>query len=752
MSITERLARACSRRPWLVVGAWVVLVLVGGFFARGIGDVLTTEFVLTNNPESSQAEKLIEERLRGPDRAEEFLIVYSETSTVDDPAYREFVDELVKNIGGLYGTVEAVTSYYETQDEGFVSADRHRTIVPVALNGEVSEAADNVGLVLQVVEAGNGRGSFEVLTVGNGSIARFFNEQSESDLLRGEIIGIPIALIILVIVFGALVAAGVPLLVAIASIIVAIGTTALVGQAFELNFFVVNMITMVGLAVGIDYSLFVIHRYREERSRGLAKDDAIARTGATAGRAVLFSGGAVIVGLTGMLIIPINVYRSLAVGAIGVAALAVVAALTLLPAVISILGDKINAMRIPFLQTQPADESRGGFWHWVATNVMNHPVVSLVASGGLLIALAIPYFSINAGLAGVTSLPEGSDVREAFETLDEDFSSGLLSPVEIAVAAPNVNLPSILVAIDDVLTSIQGDERFQNATFETNADSDLTVISALVKGDPESEAAHDAVSSLREEYVPAAFGRVEARALVTGETAEEQDMFNTITTYTPIVFAFVLGLSFILLLVLFRSIVVPIKALIMNVLSVGAAYGLLVLVFQHGIGNELFGFQQSDIIAAWLPLFLFAFLFGLSMDYHVFLLSRIRERWELTGDNAGSVAYGLSSTAGLITGAALIMVAVFSGFAMGELTELQQMGFGLAVAVLIDATIVRSILVPASMALLGDWNWYLPGWLQWLPSLQVEGVAPDQSAAKESLSEETDLEETSVAVPVFKSR
>jgi len=723
MGITERLARVSAQRPWIVVAAWVVLVAVGAFFALGIGDVLTTEFTLTNNPDSVQAETLIEERLRGPERAEEFLIVQSETLTVDDAAFQERVEALVAELTALEGTVEAAISYYQVRDEAMVSADRRKTVVPVVLTGKAAEAADNVGPVVNVVEEANGQDGFEVLTVGAGSIARMVNEQSEKDLQRGEIIGIPIALIILILVFGALAAAGVPLLLAVVSIIAAVGTTALIGQAFDLNFFVVNMITMVGLAVGIDYSLFVIHRYREERSRGLDKADAIARTGATASRTVLFSGGAVIVGLTGLLIVPTNVYRSLGIGAITVAAFAVLAALTLLPAMLSIVGDRINAGRIPFLQTQKDAEGAGGFWRRVTAVVMNHPVISLVASAGLLIVLAVPYFTINLGLAGVSTLPADSEVRQAFETLDAEFSSGLLAPAEIVVDAPNVLAPEVQAAIDNLVASIQSDEQFERASVETNEAADLAVVSALMKGDPQSEAAHDAVSRLRSDYVPAAFSGVEARVLVTGETAHERDMFDTIATYTPIVFAFVLGLSFILLLLVFRSIVVPIKALIMNLLSVGAAYGLLVLVFQRGVGNELFGFQQSDVIAAWLPLFLFAFLFGLSMDYHVFLLSRIREHWDRTHDNAASVAYGLSSTAGLITGAALIMVAVFSGFAMGELTELQQMGFGLAVAVLIDATIVRSILVPASMALLGDWNWYLPSWLHWLPSLQVEGVA-----------------------------
>ncbi len=728
MSITERLARASAGRPWLVIGAWVVLVAGGAYFALGISDVLTTDFNLTNRPESALADDLIEERMRGPERAEEFVIVQSDTLTVDDKAFRNHVGLLVVTLALLDETVESVTSYYDVHSETMVSADRHKTIIPIVLKGKAGDASDNVGPIMEVVDEANERIDFDVLTVGSGSIERFFNEQSEKDLQRGEMIGIPIALIILVIVFGALVAAGVPLLLAITSIVIAVGTTALVGRAFELNFFVVNMITMVGLAVGIDYSLFVIHRYREERSRGFEKLDAIGRTGATAGRAVLYSGAAVIVGLAGMLIVPINIYRSLSVGAIAVAAFAVMAALTLLPAMLSILGDKINAGRIPLLQTHVGQSSEGGLWHRIATTVMQHPAVSLVASAGLLIALAVPYLSINPGLVGVTSLPADSDVRQAFETLDSEFSSGLLSPAEIAIDAPDVRAPVVLVAIERLLISIRNDDQFQGATYETNSAGDLTVISAFIKGDTESQAAHDAVSTLRDEYVPAAFDGVDGRALVTGATASEQDMFNTIATYTPIVFAFVLGLSFVLLLLVFRSIVVPLKALIMNLLSVGAAYGLLVLVFQHGIGNEVFGFQQSDVIAAWLPLFLFAFLFGLSMDYHVFLLSRIKERYDETGDNTASVAYGLTSTAGLITGAALIMVAVFSGFAMGDLVELQQMGFGLGVAVLIDATIVRSILVPASMVLLGDWNWYLPNWLQWLPALQLEERPVDAGA------------------------
>jgi RND superfamily putative drug exporter len=354
---------------------------------------------------------------------------------------------------------------------------------------------------------------------------------------------------------------------------------------------------------------------------------------------------------------------------------------------------------------------------------MAHPLISAVGAVTILVAAAVPFFTIDLGMAGVSTFPQDTEVRRAFETLDRDFSAGLISPAEIVVDAPDVNAPAVQESIDDLLDTLDADDEFGAATRETNEAEDLALVSVLIAGDPEGDAAQDAIRRLRNEYIPASFTEVDAEVLVTGTTAGHEDLFSVIRTYTPMVFAFVLGLSFVLLLVVFRSLVVPVKALIMNLLSVGAAYGLLVLVFQHGVGNEIFGFQRTETIQVWLPLLLFAFLFGLSMDYHVFLLSRIRERFDQTRDNAGSVAFGVRTTAGIITGAALIMVAVFSGLAAGDLVQLQQVGFGLAVAILLDATIVRSVLVPASMQLLGELNWYLPKWLHWLPDLRVEGTA-----------------------------
>ena len=516
------------------------------------------------------------------------------------------------------------------------------------------------------------------------------------------------------------------------AIIVALGATALVGQVFELIFFVTVMITMIGLAVGIDYSLIVVSRYREERRRGRDKRDAISRTGATAGRTVFFSGVTVVLALAGMLIIPSNIFQALGAGAILVVIAAVMAAITLLPAVLSLIGDKVNAVRVPFIGRRidrGTADTTGGYWDWMVRNVMRFPVVSLLVVAGLMIAVASSYLDIKTGFNGSDSLPDGVQAKDAFHLLEDKFSYGLVSPTEIVVDGDASSQP-VKDGIAQLQTFFDGDDAFMGkATTEINSAGDLTLLSIPVAGEFSSEVAIGAIERLRNDYVPSAFASVDAEVLVTGFSAFNLDFFEMADTYTPIVFAVVLGLSFVLLTIAFRSIVVPIKAILMNLLSVGTAYGLLVLVFQKGVGADLLGFQTTEIIDAWIPLFLFTVLFGLSMDYHVFLMSRIRERYDQTKDNAEAVAYGLRATAGLITGAALIMVAVFSGFASGDLISNQQVGFGLAVAIFLDATLVRSILVPAAMRLLGDFNWYFPSVLSWLPDLRVEAEEPTLAVA-----------------------
>lgn len=723
-TLTEWLARFGTRRPWLVLALWAVFFLIGGAFASHIGNVLTNEQDFTTEPESAKATRLLEERLRGPRAATEMVIVRSETRTVDDPQFRAFVTALLAKVRDLPDTVGSATSFYEANLPSLVSPDRHTTLLPVTLLGTYEDAPDTVKPLTDLIREENGRDGFQVLTAGDGSIGHTFNEIAERDLRQAELLGLPIALFVLVLVFSTLVAAGVPILLALLAITMAIGAAALVGQVFNLSFFVINMITMIGLAVGIDYALFIIQRFREERGHGHPVEVAVARAGATANRAVLFSGGTVVIALCGLLIVPTTIFRSLALGAILVVIFAVLAALTLLPAVLQLLGDRVNSLRVPFLGRGRSAEGEGGFWGTAARLVMTRPWVSAIMAAALLLAAAVPYLTIKLGSSGVSSLPHDSDVYRAFAILQNEFSIGLLAPMEIVIGAQDVTAPHVQSAVETLVRRLAADGSFGPARLQTNQSGDLALLSVPVNAEAASDEALNALARLRKQYIPEAFGGLDAQVLVGGIAAQNSDFFDLVETYTPLVFAFVLTLSFILLLIAFRSLVVPVKAIIMNLLSVGAAYGLLVLVFQHGIGNELVGFQSAPKIEAWIPLFMFSILFGLSMDYHVFLLSRIRERFDQTGDNSGSVAFGLRSTAGVITGAAAIMVAVFAAFAAGELVMFQQVGFGLAVAILLDATIVRTVLVPASMQLLGNRNWYLPRWLQWLPDLRVEGTTP----------------------------
>ncbi|HEX2275143.1 MAG TPA: MMPL family transporter [Acidimicrobiales bacterium] len=722
---TQSLARASSRRPWRTVGIWLfVLVLAGFFSGRLLKDATTEEFAITNNPEAQQAADLIEEKLRGPDRAVESFIVSSQTATVDDPAFRAYVERLQGELLALgKDVVEGVTTFYDTEDRSMVAGGdpetARTTVMAAVLAGDVQTAQDHADKLKAAVARAATPG-FTTQLFGPASLNDDFLKANEENLANGEKFGIPAALLILIVVFGAVVAALLPILIGIAAIFVAVGLVAVVGQVWNFSFFVTAMISMMGLAVGIDYSLFFVSRYREERQRGKEKLAAIEAAGGTASRAVFFSGMTVVLALMGMLLIPNTIFRSLAGGAIFVVLVAVAASITLLPALLGLLGDHINRLRVHRRPSEGAGK-QGGFWDVVTRAVMRRPVVSLLAGVGVLLVPAVFWTQMHTGFAGVTTLPESFESKRAFEALAKDFPGGMSSPVEIVVDAP-ADDPAVQSGVERLQASLATDPFLGPSQVEVNAARDLTLVSAPLKGDPSSDAAVEAIERVRDDYVPQAFPEGTPGKVVTGgDTAFNKDFFEITSEYMPLVFAFVLGLSFILLTVAFRSVVVPLKAILLNLLSVAAAYGLIVLVFQKGVGNDLFGFQKVEAIEAWLPLFLFSVLFGLSMDYHVFLLSRVREHYDQTGDNTESVAYGLRTTAGIITGAALIMVAVFIGFAQGELVSFQQMGFGLAAAVLIDATIVRSILVPASMKLLGKRNWYLPRWLEWLPKVQVEG-------------------------------
>lgn len=720
----ERLARFSTRRPWTVLAIWAVIIIAAAFAATSIGDVVTTANPTYKTTDSERADDLIANGFGADDPGREIVVVQSRDATVSDPAFASLVDSLVRDLRAQSADIASVQNYYESPLPGLVSGDDHTLIIPVTLSSSAEDARDHVAALSAITAAVDGTDGFTVVAGGDGTSAVAFDEQAEKDLHKSELVGLPMALVILVIVFGALVAAGLPIVLSLISIMVAVGLSALIGRVFGLSVFVVNMITMMGMAVGVDYCLIIIQRFREERAFGVPRDTAIVRSGATASRSVLFSGLTVVVALAGMLLVPNGVFRSLSVGAMVVVVVTVAAALTLLPAVMRLLGDRVNAGRPGIRKRGAAGRATtDSFWYRLSGVVMCHPIVSVVLSVGLLVAAAAPYATIQLGWFGAGSLPAGSEARRAFDILEREYSAGVISPTVIVVSAADVSSPRVAQSIDQLRSTLSADEQFGAALpVSTNEANTVLILRIPLAGDPMTTEATAAVERLRDTYIPQAFTGSEARVYVTGATASSIDDTSIITGSVVPAFAFILGLSFVILLFVFRSIVVPVKALVMNLLSVGAAYGLTVLVFQHGIGNEVFGFAHVDRVEAWVPLFMFSILFGLSMDYHVFLLSRIRERFEQTGDNAESVRYGVAHTAGMITGAAAIMIAVFAGFASGELVALQQMGFGLAIAVFLDATVVRVVLVPASMQLLGARNWYFPSWLGWLPHLDLEGA------------------------------
>jgi putative drug exporter of the RND superfamily len=576
--------------------------------------------------------------------------------------------------------------------------------------------------VLDEVTAADSSAAFDVTITGLNTLDHDFTKLSESDLGNGELkFGLPAAMIVLILVFGALVAAFIPMSMAIGSIIVTVAISSVLGQFTSLSFFIVNMITAMGLALGIDYSLFVLSRYREERQAGRDRIEAIVTTGGTSSKAVLFSGSSFVVALLGLLLVPDTILRSLALGAIIVGVVTMAAAITLLPALLSLLGDRVNAVRLPLVgRNHPAESP---FWTGAVRAVVRRPAVALTAGVLILLAAAYPVLGLRTGTAGVESLPDDTFAKAGALALERSFpGTSTTDPAQVVISG-DIDSPAVSAAITRFRTSITADQDFGPGQQQTSKNGKVALITIPLVGDADHSQARRGLERLRTDLIPAAFDGTPASVLVGGTTAENVDYSDVINQWLPIVLIFVLGLSFLLLTLVFRSVVISATAVVLNLLSVGAAYGLLVLVFQNGIGSGLLGFQQVERVEAWVPVFLFSVLFALSMDYHVFLLSRIRERYAQTGDTNQAVVHGIAATGRIITGAALIIVVVFAGFAAGQLVMFQQMGFGVAVALLVDATIVRSVLVPASMKLLGRWNWYLPAWLSWLPQVQVEGHA-----------------------------
>ncbi len=723
-------AWSAQHRKKAILG-WIVFVVLATVIGGAVGQRQLSDSD-TSNGQSAVAERAIEDAGFPEDAGEQVLVQGKGAVKATDPAFAAAVSDVARRLRGTRH-VSDVRSPLIDGNEGQISKDGRSAFVTFKIPGDDEAAADRVDSSLAAVAAAQrAHPEVRIEQFGGASADKAISKSFEDDFKRAELLSIPITLLILLLAFGALVAAGLPLVLALTAVAGTLGLLGPVSQVLPVDESISSVVLLVGLAVGVDYCMFYLRREMEERDAGRSAGAALAAAAATSGRAVLISGFTVMVAMAGMFFAGNAVFESFAVGTILVVAVAIVGSLTVLPAMLSLLGQKgwTEKGRVPYvakLRHRTKGESR--VWGAIIDRVLRRPVLSLVLAGGLMIALAIPALGLHTVNPGVAGLSRSLPIIQTYDRLQAAFPGGA-EPAVVAVEAADVNAPAVRQAIAELeRTAAKTEGIGQPITVTNNPRNTVAVVEIPLAGDGTDKTSEAALARLRGDVIPATIGRVDGvQANVTGMTAGSKDFNDTMKSHLPLVFGFVLGLTFLLLLVTFRSLVIPMKAIVLNLLSVGASYGVLKLVFQDGHGESLLGFQSIGGITSWLPLFLFVILFGLSMDYHVFILSRIREAVTGGMSNERAVAHGIKQTAGVVTSAAVVMVAVFSIFATLSSLEFKQMGVGLAVAILIDATIVRAVLLPATMKLLGDWNWYLPSGLRWLPALRHEPV-PEPSNA-----------------------
>ena len=721
-NIAARAARWSATHRKLAIFGWLAFVVAALVVGGAVGTKQLTDAEAVSG-EAGRAEVAIEKSKLAPNG--EVVLVQSERLTASDPPFRAAVDEATREFQQL-SSVRQVSS--PANGDGQVSEDGHSALIEFTIPGDDEQAQERVDASLAATAAvQKAHPDVRVEQFGDASASKAVESAFEEDLSKAEKTSLPVTLLILLLAFGALVAALVPLLIATSAVVATMGLLALPSQLVPMDPNVSSVVVLVGLAVGVDYSLFYLRREREERRAGRSASAALDAAAATSGRAVLVSGLTVITAMAGMLLSGDPTFTSFAVGTMTVVAVAMFASLTVLPAVLSKLGDKVERGRIPFLGRLRKRRGGGSTWGSIVELVMRRPVLSLVASAGVLIALAIPALTMHTVVSGADDLPRSIPVVKTYDHVTAAFP-GEAASATVVVQVDDVSAGPVAGAIDQLSHDAAASKYVAGPiSVEESADGKVAAIDIPTVGSGSDAAATRAMQQVRHDMVPAAFAGVEgAEVNVTGPAAQSQDFNDQLAKSLPLVFGFVLGFAFLLLLVTFRSIVVPIKAIVLNLLSVGAAYGVLVLVFQRGMGESLLGFHSNGGISSWLPLFLFVILFGLSMDYHVLILSRVREGVDRGLSTDEAVRQGISATAGTVTSAAVVMVAVFSIFATLSIIDMKEMGIGLAVAVLIDATIVRGVLLPAAMKLLGERNWYLPRGLRWLPQARELEPAPAQ--------------------------
>ncbi|HEX6724675.1 MAG TPA: MMPL family transporter [Gaiella sp.] len=718
-NVAARMGRWSARHRKTAIFGWLAfvvaaVVLGGALGTKQLGDDDTLP------GESGRAARMLDDGFKQP--AGETVLVQSSKVTADSPAFRAAVADVVRRVSAV-DVVTNVQSPYAAGNRGQISADGHSATVSLDIRGDADTATDRIQPVMDAVDAAAAANPGLRIEEFGVSADKQLDEKFNQDLERAGLLSLPVTIVILVIAFGALVAAGIPLLLALSSVMATMGLLAIPSQLWPVDSNISAIVLLIGLAVGVDYSMFYLKREREERAAGKSESAALEAAAATSGRSVLISGLTVMTAMAGMFLTGDKTFGSFAMATILVVAIAVLGSLTVLPALLSWLGDRVNKARVPFLHRLQRPEG-GRAWGWILDRVLAHPLVSTIGATAVLVALALPALGMKTVVPGAEALPQDLPAVQTYNRLQAAFPGGQ-DPATVVVKAPSIDAPQVKTAIADLQRqALAGGEFHQPVTVSVNEARTVAQIDLPIAGTSTDAASNAALASLRGRIVPATVGSVDGVEVgVTGTTAISKDFDSAMRSTAPLVFAFVLAFAFVLLLVSFRSIVLAVKAIILNLLSVAAAYGILVLVFQHSWAKGILNFDYSGGVMAFMPVFLFVILFGLSMDYHVFILSRIREAYDRGMKTEDAVAHGIKTTAGVVTSAALVMVFVFGIFATLSIVMLKQFGVGLAAAVLIDATIVRAVLLPAAMTLLGDWNWYLPRWLEWLPKLEHERSA-----------------------------
>ncbi len=724
LNLAARAGRWSARHWKTATFGWLAFVVA----AIVLGGVVGTKSLGDDEGipgESGRMEKILDENFQRP--AGETVLIQSGKLTTSNPAFEAAVNDVARRVSAI-PVVTNVRSPLERRHADQISADRHSAIVRFDIRGDPEKVVDKIDPVIAAVdEAKAAHPELFIGSFGAGTAGKEIDESVGKDLERAGLLSVPVTIAVLIVAFGALIAAGIPLLLALTAVAATMGLLAIPSHFWPVDDNTSAVVLLIGLAVGVDYAMFYLKREREERAAGRSERAALEAAAATSGRAVLVSGLTVMTAMAGMFLTGDKTFSSFAMATIMVVAIAVLGSLTVLPALLSKLGDRVNKARVPLLH-RLQKPGGGRLWSFVLDRVLRRPVVSVVVSAGLLVALALPALGMKTVVPGAEAFPKHLEAVQVYDRLQRAFP-GEADPAVAVVKARSIDEPRVDAAIESLQArALATGQVHAPITVDVNQARTVARIELPLAGSGSDSASNAALATLRNEVIPETVGSLDGvEAGVTGSTAISNDFGDKMRSSAPLVFAFVLAFAFLLLLVSFRSIVIAVKAIVLNLLSVAAAFGVLVLVFQHGWAKGILGFDYSGGVMAWLPVFLFVILFGLSMDYHVFILSRIREAYDGGMKTEDAIAHGIKSTAGVVTSAAIVMVFVFSIFGTLSLIMMKQFGVGLATAVLIDATIVRGVLLPATMKLLGDWNWYLPRWLAWLPRIKLEG-APGKPA------------------------